>query len=610
MLKRFARNRGLSAALLLSSLLVGCGGGGGSPGGPGGKNDETGEITHRISVVAVPAAGGVVSGGGSYAAGDTATIKATPNSGYSFVQWQESGVRVSTEASYSFRVTSSRNLQATFSPTDTPTEYSVGGTVSGLSGTLVLQNGGGDDLAISDGGNFVFATPLKQGDSYEVTIRTQPNGQTCSIAGGSGTVNGEDVTTVDVICVTSVAKSCEDYSRPAWPQISQTERYKTLFEFQESPTPPHNPYGTYPESGLVEGPDGYFYGVNSFGGKNKHGHSADGLVYRLSPGGDMTELYAFEYLGDVGPHGIKPRGGLTLGSDCYLYGTTDSIYGDPNAGATIFKMSLEGEITHLASLYRDIHGTSPFERLLEGSDGNFYGTSLTGGEHYQSLASGTVFKMTPDGTVTTLHHFDGESGAYPRGTLVEGDDGHYYGVTERGGAYDQGTIYRVSSAGKHEILHSFEMATGSSPHGGLAKGDDGSFYGTAKHGGVHDGGNPGVVFKITPAGEYRVLHWFTNNAPELGCNCGVARPVGDLILAQDGFFYGVTELGTEHKGIGTSGTVYRISPAGDFSTVVYFPVKGAVNANGLIQGSDGHLYGTAHRGGEHDRGLIFRILLP
>ncbi|MCX7633139.1 MAG: hypothetical protein N2Z22_07395, partial [Turneriella sp.] len=81
----------------------------------------------------------------------------------------------------------------------TPT-YTVGGTVSGLSGTLVLQNNGGDNLTLNSNGNFTFATALPNGASYNVTVHSQPMGQNCTVTNGSGTISGANVTNVTVNC--------------------------------------------------------------------------------------------------------------------------------------------------------------------------------------------------------------------------------------------------------------------------------------------------------------------------------------------------------------------------------------------------------------------------
>ena len=84
--------------------------------------------------------------------------------------------------------------------------YSVGGTVSGLSGTVVLQDNGGDDLSVSASGAFTFGTGLAAGSAYNVTVKTNPAGQTCSVANGSGTVGSANITNVAVTCTSKLGR--------------------------------------------------------------------------------------------------------------------------------------------------------------------------------------------------------------------------------------------------------------------------------------------------------------------------------------------------------------------------------------------------------------------
>lgn len=82
--------------------------------------------------------------------------------------------------------------------------FRVGGTISGLSGTVVLEDNGGDNLIRSVNGSFTFATALPRGSSYLVTVLAQPAGQTCAVANGSGTIAGANVTNVTVRCAATV----------------------------------------------------------------------------------------------------------------------------------------------------------------------------------------------------------------------------------------------------------------------------------------------------------------------------------------------------------------------------------------------------------------------
>jgi hypothetical protein len=87
--------------------------------------------------------------------------------------------------------------------TNAPNTYTVSGTVSGLAGTVVLTNSGGDNLSVVTDGSFTFATALTGGATYKVAVVTQPSGQSCAVNNGSGTVGSANVTDVTVNCATT-----------------------------------------------------------------------------------------------------------------------------------------------------------------------------------------------------------------------------------------------------------------------------------------------------------------------------------------------------------------------------------------------------------------------
>jgi uncharacterized repeat protein (TIGR03803 family) len=155
----------------------------------------------------------------------------------------------------------------------------------------------------------------------------------------------------------------------------------------------------------------------------------------------------------------------------------------------------------------------------------------TGGAHY----AGTVFKATPSGTVTILHSFnttiDGEN---PSGSLVQGSDGNFYGMTRFGGANGAGTVFEITPSGTETILHSFanNSTDGGYPAGSLILGSDGNFYGMAGSGGAN---GDGIIFKITPTGSETVLWSFAGS--------NGSTPYGDLTIGPDGTLYGVTSAG-------------------------------------------------------------------
>ena len=247
-------------------------------------------------------------------------------------------------------------------------------------------------------------------------------------------------------------------------------------------------------------------------------------------------------------------------------------------------------------------GASP-SGLVQGLDGNFYGTS-SGGTNFD----GTVFKVTPEGAVTTLHNFctgTCTDGFDPLAALVLGTDGNFYGTTEAGGANLQGTIFKITPAGTLTTLYNFcaqtNCADGELAIGALVQANGGNFYGTTFSGGVSNalcGGGCGTVFKMTPSGMLTTLYDFCSQA---NCADG-SNPYTGLIQATDGNLYGTTQVG------GTSGagygTVFRITTAGTFASLYSFCaqtgcVDGAYPEGGLLQAADGNLYGTTAGGGEH-----------
>ena len=175
--------------------------------------------------------------------------------------------------------------------------------------------------------------------------------------------------------------------------------------------------GEFPYSPLVQGTDGNFYGTTIEGGT-----SGDGTVFKVTTNGSLTTLFSFKgTIGDI------PYGGLVLGSDGFFYGTafTGGTYSD----GTVFRITTAGAFSIL-TMFNGNNGMYPVAGLVQGSDGNFYGTALEGGAY----GYGTVFRMTTSGALTTtLVSFNDTDGGYPSAVLVQGSDGNFYGTTEEGG---------------------------------------------------------------------------------------------------------------------------------------------------------------------------------
>ncbi len=350
----------------------------------------------------------------------------------------------------------------------------------------------------------------------------------------------------------------------------------TLYSFAASD-------GMNPSAALVQGTDRNFYGTTDWGGT-----TGNGTVFKMDASGVVTTLHFF-----AGSDGTRPYAGVIQGSDGNFYGVT--VTGGANNNGTVFKMNASGVLTTLYSFTgQPLDGAIAQGRLIQGSDGNFYGTTHFGGTNND----GTVFKMDASGTLTTLHSFAGSEGAQPYAGLIQGNDGNFYGTTQFGGADGNGTVFKMDAAGGVTTLHSFAALPsddGARPRCGLIQGSDGNFYGTAQLGGAT--GN-GTVFKVDSSGAVTTLHAFTGSDG--------SQPTGQLIQGNDRNFYGTTVIG----GASNSGTVFKMNASGVVTTLHSFagqPSDGSGPVAGLIQASDGSFYGTTYGGGTADSGTVFRI---
>ncbi len=312
--------------------------------------------------------------------------------------------------------------------------------------------------------------------------------------------------------------------------------------------------------------------------------------------GQPAASYAVLYSFATGADAQNPQAGLIQGSDGNLYGTTDA--GGASGEGSVFMITPDGAETVLHSFANDgSDGSHPQAGLALGSDGNFYGTTLTGG----TKGGGTVFKITPTGVETVLHSFanDGSDGFSPEAGLIQGTDGELYGTTASGGTKNFGTVFKITSAGVETVLYSFTNSAsgdGDEPWAAVVQATDGNFYGTTAIGGL---AGKGTVFKMTPAGVVTVLYAFANGV----ANDGVHPR--SLVQGTDGNFYGTTAAG----GANNQGTVFKITPAGA-ETVLYSFGSGSDGQDpevGLIQGSDGNFYGTTQKGGPNGGGIVFEI---
>src|SRR5438034_1410240 len=243
---------------------------------------------------------------------------------------------------------------------------------------------------------------------------------------------------------------------------------------------------------------------------------------------------------------------------------------------------------------------NPRAELVQGSDGNFYGTTAFGGTGGEN---GTVFAITPAGVFAILHSFQGLDGALPWSSLVQGRDGLFYGTAQGGGTNgDFGTVFQIATNGDFTVLHYFGGSDGRYPQAPLRQDADGNYYGTTAFGGTN--GDQGTVFKITPKGLFTSLFSFSGTNGR--------RPVAGLIQARDGNFYGTTaEGGLTYEGPGVlgQGTVFRMTPEGALTPLFSFSgPDGSGPTAGLVETSAGSFYGTTQGGGANgDNGTVFKI---
>jgi len=309
----------------------------------------------------------------------------------------------------------------------------------------------------------------------------------------------------------------------------------------------------------------------------------------------FTSLFSFAGTNGANPHYVY----LVQGIDGNLYGTT---YVSTGSGGTVFKISTGGALSTLYTFC--VHGlpctdgAQPTAGLVLASNGNFYGTTTNGGTN----GDGTVFQITAAGNLTTRHSFDSTDGGQPEVGLIQASNGKLYGTTSGGGTSSVGTIFAITTAGTLTSLLSFNGTNGDYPDARLVQGKDGNFYGTTYQGSA----DSGTVFRMTAAGKLTTLHKFD------GLDGG--GPTGALIQATNGNFYGTTS-GSRSGG---GGTVFQITPAGALTTLYNFCSKsnctdGSTPNAGLIQATDGKLYGTTFAGGSNTTscsggcGTIFKI---
>jgi uncharacterized repeat protein (TIGR03803 family) len=353
-------------------------------------------------------------------------------------------------------------------------------------------------------------------------------------------------------------------------------------------------------AGLVQATNGDLYGTTIYGGNSGCSFGC-GTVFKITPGGALTTLHSFD-----GTDGGNPAAGLVQAVDGDFYGTTYG--GGANGSGTVFKMTPSGQLATLYSFCSRsgcADGKEPYAALVQAANGDLYGTTADGGAHGNY---GTVFKITPSGTFTTLYNFCSQNectdGAYPVAGVVLAADRDFYGTTCGGGVNGGGTVFKITPSGL-TTLYSFcapgddLCGDGQVPQASLVQATNGDLYGTTSGESSCDNSpylgpsGASTVFKITPSGTLTTLYTF---CPQSGCTDG-NNSTKPLIQATNGDLYGTTNNG----GASNDGTVFQITPSGVLTTLYSFcsqtDCRDGAYPTALVQDTNGDLYGTTVTGG-------------
>jgi uncharacterized repeat protein (TIGR03803 family) len=346
--------------------------------------------------------------------------------------------------------------------------------------------------------------------------------------------------------------------------------------------------GSYPLCQLLRTSDGTLYGTTYTGGANGYG-----TVFKYGPNKSVPiTLVSFDY----NTTGAYPYAGLIQGSDGNFYGTT--YEGGANGYGTIFKMKPNGAITVLASLDYNTTGGYIYAPLVQGTDGNFYGVAYQGGAN----GYGTVFRVKPNGNIKAMFSFDyNTTGAYPYGGLIQATDGNFYGTASQGGVNLYGTVFRMTANGTPTALFSFDNSAtyGGYPYCGLTQAPDGSLYGANYAGGTF---GYGTIFALNPAHQ----PWGVVNLANFDYTTTGGLPYGFYLVTDgNGNFYGTTYEG----GANGVGTVFKYTLKKNLTTLASLnsSTTGAYPYGGVALGTDGFLYGAIYQGGTKGYGTLIKL---
>ena len=330
---------------------------------------------------------------------------------------------------------------------------------------------------------------------------------------------------------------------------------------------------------LAQGRDGNLYGTTT-----GDGVTSFGSIFRIKPNGGGTTLYKF-----TGSEGSGPAGGVTLASDGNCYGTAQA--GGTFGQGILFRVTPHGQLSVLHNFSGQADGGVPLAPPIEGSDGNLYGTTVS-----SAAATGTVYRFTRSGTLTTIYTFTQSNGYFPVG-LIQGSDGFLYASVVLGGAFGDGAYLKLSAAGVLKDVYILRP-TAAEPAGPLVEAADGNLYGGLDFGGTY---NLGLVASLnSTTGVLSTLYSFGANRAD-----GVV-PNGGLVQASDTNFYGLTAGG----GQGDVGVIFQLKLDGSYAPLYSFvpsQFNSGVLAYTLTQHTGGKFYGTTEVGGTHGLGSVYSL---
>ena len=364
---------------------------------------------------------------------------------------------------------------------------------------------------------------------------------------------------------------------------AQASTETTLYSFTDTS-------GAQPMAGVTRDKAGNLYGTATYGG------SGYGTVFKLAPDGTETTLHSFT----GGSDGKSPYGAVILDQKGNVYGTAS--YGGAEGYGDVYKIAANGRFSVLYSFTGGNDGSSPESPLFRDKAGDLFGTAKNrGGSGY-----GTVFKLAPDGTETTLYSFTGRSdGAYPIAGLVQDKAGNVYGTASYGGAEGYGDVYKIAANGTFSVLYSFTGGSdGANPSSNVIVDKSGNLYGTTPDGGS---ASEGVVFEIATNGTESILHTFTGRSDG-------GFPGGGLVMGKKHTLYGTTLVGGVAAGCTAGagcGTIFSLGLKKGTEKVLYaFTGESSDGANPgplTLDKQTDIFYGSAQYGGAKNFGTVFEF---